>query len=471
MVETIILGAGPAGMMAGYELSKNNGNCIIFEKNEFVGGLARTLKFDKFLTDIGPHRFYSKKKYLYEVIGEILGKNWISVNRLSRFYVNGVLFKYPVELTNALFGVGPYKAFRMMTDYSYEKIKNFIAPKKIVSFQDYAISNFGKTLAKFSMLDYTEKIWGIPTNKMSADWAIQRIGGLSLFSTLKNMVFKDKNKPTSLVDKFYYPKYGTGLLYKEMEKIIKKEKNNVLLKSEIVGVNHKNNKITSVSVKRNGRVKEYKCSHCISSVPITLLSWMLNPKPPNKIIDAIKNLRHRSQIFVFIELNKPRVTKDNWIYFPDKNIPFGRFHEPRNFSKAMSPNGKTSLMIEYFVFDNEGLWNKDKNEIFELTIKYLVKLGFIKREEVIKCYLHREKFVYPLYTLDYKKNIDTVKEHLRKFSNLFFIGRGGRFKYHAQDIALDTGFVAARSIIENKWYDIDNIGEEQEYAEKGSLQE
>ncbi|HLG25003.1 MAG TPA: FAD-dependent oxidoreductase [Candidatus Nanoarchaeia archaeon] len=473
MESVVVLGAGPAGMMAGYELSKHKKKCVVFDKQPFVGGLARTLKFDDFLTDIGPHRFYSKKPYLYQIIEELLGDDWIKVNRLSRFYVNGKFYKYPVELIPTLIGVGPYKAFRMVFDYYFSRTKSMIIKKKLKSFEDYAINNFGWTLAKFNMLDYTEKIWGIPCNKMSPDWALQRIGGLSVYVAIKNAVMKgmqgSKKGPATLVDTFYYPKYGAGFLYQKMKEKIESDGNKIMLDSEIVRVNHRKGKVTSIEAKTKDGIKTFECSHCISSIPITLLARIMNPAPPKHVIEAAKKLKHRSQIYIFIELNKKSVTKDNWVYFPDKNIPFGRFYEPRNFSKAMSPKGKTSLMVEYFCFEDDELWKMEDEKLFDFTIKELEKLGFIKRKEVIKCYSHKERFVYPLYTLDYKKYDITIKKYLKSFKNLYYIGRAGRFKYHAQDIALDTGIFAAKSIIEKRKYNIDNIGEENEYAEKGMI--
>ncbi len=472
MEETVILGGGPAGMMSAYELSKNKRECVVFERNAVVGGLARTLRYDDFLTDIGPHRFYSKREYLYEMIEDLLGNEWISVNRLSRFYVGGRFYKYPVELVDALTGVGPYRAFRMISDYYFEKAKNLILPKKPRSFQDYAIRNFGLTLAKFNILDYTEKVWGIPCSQMSPDWALQRVGGLSVYSTLKNMIlkeFRSKSQPTSLIDKFYYPLYGAGYLYEKMREKIKMSGSRVITEAEVLKVSHENGRITSVTVRHKNKTTTHDCKHCISSLPITVLAKIMDPLPPKKVIDAVKKLRFRSQLYVFIELDRPNVTKDNWIYFPDKNIPFGRIYEPRNFSPKMSPEGKTSLIVEYFCFENDEMWTMPPNKLFEFTVQELEKLSFIKREEVIKCYLHKEKYVYPLYLLDYKEFDETIKEYLRSFENLHYIGRGGRFKYHAQDIALDTGFFAAKGILEGKKYDIDNIGEEQEYAEKGSI--
>jgi len=193
----------------------------------------------------------------------------------------------------------------------------------------------------------------------------------------------------------------------------------------------------------------------------------LEPKAPNEVLEAAKNLKFRSHVSLFITVNKPSVFPDQWIYFPDKEIPFGRIMEPKNFSKKMSPADKTSLLVEFFCWENDKIWNASKDELFELSIKWLEKLGFIRREEVIDYFVHKEKYAYPVYDLNYKEKSGIVKSYLRQFRNLQLIGRAGCFRYNNQDHALEMGILAARSIIEGKQYNIEEVGAEQEYFERG----
>ena len=193
----------------------------------------------------------------------------------------------------------------------------------------------------------------------------------------------------------------------------------------------------------------------------------MEPKAPNEVLEAIKNLKFRSHVSLFITVNKPSVFPDQWIYFPDKEIPFGRIMEPKNFSKKMSPADKTSLLVEFFCWENDKIWNASKDELFELSIKWLEKLGFIKRGEVIDYFVHKEKYAYPVYDLNYKEKSGIVKSYLRQFRNLQLIGRAGCFRYNNQDHALEMGILAARSIIEGKQYNIEEVGAEQEYFERG----
>ncbi len=196
---------------------------------------------------------------------------------------------------------------------------------------------------------------------------------------------------------------------------------------------------------------------------------LLSPLAPDEVTESLNKLRHRSQVYLFITIDKDSITNDQWIYFPEREIPFGRVSEMKNFSKKMSPEGKTSLFVEFFCFEGDNIWNMDKDKLFELAMMHFEKLGFFTRKEVRNYYLIKLKNVYPIYDLSYHENLKTVKEYLEKFENLYFIGRPGRFKYNNQDHSLEMGILAAKSIIDGKRYDIENIGSEAEYYEKGEL--
>lgn len=283
-----------------------------------------------------------------------------------------------------------------------------------------------------------------------------------MVSLLKNTFLK-KSGPKTLVDQFYYPDLGTGLIYESIKKVIEKD-NIVLLGTEPIKVTHLDNKIQEVVLSNS---KSYKTEYLVSSVPITNFINLLYPGPSQEVIDTAKKVRYRSQVYLFLTINKPHISKDQWIYFPDKEIPFGRFSEMKNFSSKMSPKNKTSLFIEFFCWRNDNIWNKSKEELFELAIQWLEKLGFVKREWVIDIFHIKQAYAYPVYDLEYKKNIDILKNYLDKFSNLLYIGRPGRFKYTNQDHSLEMGILAARSIIESRRLDIEDVGAEKEYFEKG----
>jgi protoporphyrinogen oxidase len=184
---------------------------------------------------------------------------------------------------------------------------------------------------------------------------------------------------------------------------------------------------------------------------------------------AAGNLRFRSHVSLFMTLNKPSVFPDQWIYFPDREVPFGRIMEPKNFSGKMSPPDKTSLLIEFFCWEGDDIWNADRERLFELSIDWLERLGFIRREDVIESFVHREKYAYPVYTLDYKRHLEKIKGYLNRFKNLQLVGRSGVFRYNNQDHALEMGILAARTVIEERQYNLEEVGAEQEYFERGYL--
>lgn len=466
---TIVLGAGYAGLSAAYELSKNSRPVIIVEKDKAAGGLAKTLQFGEFRTDVGPHRFFSQKKLLYSYVNNILKGRMLNVNRFTRFYVGDKSFLYPVDLVNVVSNLAPAKAVRIVIDYACELIKRFFHNNKCVTLEEKLVADFGRELAGFNMLGYSEKIWGLPCSQISADWARQRIRGVSLFGVLKNMLSGSKVAAGSFVSQFCYPETGSGLVFDRMleDKAIR---DNAVLKtgSYPLSIIHEDNAIRKIFLRTPEKDEELSCrGSIISSIPITTLVRLLSPDAPPAVLAAASRLRFRSHVSLFVTLNKPSVFREQWIYFPDKQIPFGRIMEPKNFSIKMSPEGKTSLLIEFFCWENDPTWNADKKELFEMSIVWLEKYGFIGRGEVIETFVHREKYAYPVYDLMYADNLKVVKAYLAGFKNLICVGRSGLFRYNNQDHALEMGIRAAMRIISGKKDDIEAVSAERQYFESG----
>lgn len=468
--EIVILGAGPAGMAAAIELHKSKNKFILVEKDKKVGGLAKTYKFGEFLTDNGPHRFFSKNKFLYDFIENLLGEDWIKVKRSTRQFIDGKFYDYPINALQAFKNIGLRRASRMGVDYLKAIIEYRILGKKIKNFEDYIIANFGKSLGNLNMLNYSEKLWGMKCSNLDSEWANQRIKGLNFKEALINSVYttfssRSLNTPKTLVDEFYYPSKGSGLIYEQIAKVIRKQ-NDILLNTYPTLIKHTNKKITTVILSNGNKIK---IKNLITSIPIDTFVKLLNPSAPVNVLNSLSKLKYRSQVYIFLTINKKKITKDQWIYFPDEGIPLFRMSEMKNFSKEMSPKNKTSLFIEYFCWEGDELWNKSKKDLFELTIFWLEKLNFIKRSDVINYYHIRKEKTYPVYDLNYKKNLRIVNRYLDSFDNLVYIGRPGRFKYTNQDHSLEMGFLAARSIIENRKINVEDVGSEKEYFEKGYL--
>jgi protoporphyrinogen oxidase len=468
--DILILGAGPAGLAAAFELARNGRRSALVEKNHAVGGLSRTLNFDGFLTDIGGHRFFSQNKSLYGFIEGLLGERWIPVERLSRFYINGRFYLYPINLKETLVRMGPGTSFKIGRDLLREKAKKSLFKPNIVSFEDKVVSDFGRALAEIVMLGDTEKIWGLPCSEISPDWITQRIRNLSVREIVKNAVFPRRERPKTLVDRFFYPDRGIGLIFEALkERFEGTDGNQLFLDSYPVKIVHHNHCIREISVSTGDRKSTFEPGYLISSIPITELVNLFEPRPPAEIVEAAGCLRFRSHVSLFITLNKPRASDNQWIYFPDRSIPFGRIMEPRNWSAAMAPAGKTSLLIEFFCWHGDALWNSSAESLLKRSLPFLEKSGLAGKHEITGHFVHREQYAYPVYDLQYKNRAVKVRDYFAGFKNLRLIGRGGRFRYHNIDHAMETGILAAKSILESKEFDLDEAGREEAYFERGYL--
>lgn len=471
-IETLVLGAGPAGMACSMELYKKNKKSILIEKSNRVGGLSKTIEFIEpsglFKTDIGPHRFFSKNPYLYEFVEDLIGDEWKVVHRHTRFYVDGKYYDYPIKIAQVLTQMGVLRSGFLLRDYLWERFRTIVCPRNITNFKEYVVSNFGTTLAEFNMLNYTRKIWGIPCEEISVDWAEQRIKGLSVLDTIKKSIL-GYSSTKSLVDTFYYPEHGTGRIYEAILQRIHTSQNEVYTQSTPTVIYTNNSVITEVDIKTETNTRTYTVDNLVSSIPITELVELFSPPAPKQVRLAAKSLRFRSQIYLFLIVDKESITPDNWIYYPDKNIPFGRISEMKNFSTTMCPPGKTSLFIEFFVFENDKLWNMPQSELYELTLRHLEILQLLTKKEVINYHYFSAKNVYPIYDLEYKTHISTIINWCDQFTNLQLIGRPGRFRYTNQDHSLEMGITAAKNIIDGKNRDIGLIGSEQAYYENGNL--
>jgi protoporphyrinogen oxidase len=473
----LIIGAGPAGLACAAELFQSGSHAVtIVERDPQVGGLAKTLSFREgdleFRTDIGPHRFYSKNQYLYDLIEDLLEERWITVDRCTRQYIDGQFFDYPVDPLQVLRQIGLKQAFRFAADYVRSFWTYQIRKKPVDNFEAYLEAYFGRALAEFSMINYTEKIWGIPAAQIHTDWARQRISGLNLLAVLRKSLFPARQSGAkSLVHQFYYPETGTGLIYETLRARL--EDHGVVVETETypTRITHEDGRIERVELNRRGENLVIEPDFLAESIPIDELLRLLDPAPPDSLLTAAAGLRWRAQIYLFITLDKPSVTPDQWLYFPNKAVPFGRVSEMRNFSPAMSPAGKTSLLVELFVFTEDPLWQAAQEDVFARVQPYFIDMGFFSPQEVRQVYMLKRQNVYPVYDLGYKERIEQIYEYLDGFENLFFIGRPGRFKYTNQDHSLEMGILAGRSIRDGHRYNIGAIGEDDSYFESGPIYE
>ena len=469
MKKAIIMGAGPAGLTAAYELIRNNIKPVIIEKDSVVGGIARTVKYKEYRFDIGGHRFFTKNEEVEKLWEDILGEDFLTRNRLSRWYYNKKFFNYPINPLEILKIFGLQESAKIIASYAKAKI----FPKKEKNIEDWYINQFGEYLAKPFFIDFNKKLWGVPCNKLNMDFGKQRVKGVSFYSIIKEHVKKilriNREDVKSLISKFRYPKYGPGMMWEEMKRKIEKKGGKFLMESEVVSINHENNKIVSVTVKNKNKKKNIPGKYFLSSIPLKELIMKMNPKPEAEIVKAAESLKFRAFVAVALVLNKEKIFPDTWIYTHDKGMACIRIQNFNNWSPFLVPKGKTCLGFEYTCNFNDEFWNLDDEGIRKIAIEDLEKAGFAEKKEVVDSKIIRLKDVYPVYTLDYKEKVSIIKRYIDKFNknfkNIQPIGRGGMHKYNNMDHSMMTALLAARNIL-GKEYDIWKVNTDAEYHEE-----
>jgi protoporphyrinogen oxidase len=457
-----VIGAGLTGLTAAYILSANDLEVSVLEAQDFIGGEARTVVYNDFRFDLGTHRFYTRNEEVRDLVSELLAHELLTVQRSTRICLQNRLVEYPINFFNALSALGPALAFAAATSYTNESIKSYFRSSTSESFEDWLISHFGRVLYEIYFKPYSEKAWGVSCKQLKADFAVQRIKGLSFREAVQNMLWRSKGS-VSLERQFSYPRLGFGQIPDALANTLLP--GSVKLQSPVKCVEHDGTRVTFVTFSHRGESKRCKCANIISTMPIDSLVRCMSPLPPREVLDAASLMKYRDQIFVFFMLDSERITSDHWIYFPGDDILFGRIHEPKNWSSAMSPPGKTSLVAEIFCFDSDPIWNISEEKLIEMVSHSLVELGLISSEQVIgACVVYLNK-AYPLYVDDYELNLEIMFDFVNRFENLQVAGRDGMFKYTSGDYCIEMGIKAAKNIMGYD-YNLREIASEQKYAEK-----
>jgi protoporphyrinogen oxidase len=467
---TLVMGAGPGGLCSAYVLSKAGVPTTVVEKAPFVGGLARTIRHQtehgEFKFDIGGHRWFTKNDELNDIFKEVVGEELLWVDRISRIYFDGKFVDYPLKISNALKAVGPVMAAKAMADYGKVRVEQKLHPTPVVSMEDAYIDQFGRTLYELFFQRYSEKVWGLPCSQMSGDWVAQRSKGMSLVTAVKDAIVPSKGKVVSLIDNFMYPKYGFGRFSERMADAITAMGNKIDLGSGVEVVHRDGNRVTGVTLSTPDGPKRVEAANYISSIPLTVLAKIVEPAAPPDVIEAANQLTFRNVITVNVMLKKRQVTPDTWLYVHDRNILFGRFHEPKNWSAAMVPSDEyTSLVVEYFCSFGDSIWNMTEEQLVEQTVNHLVNdLKFITPDEVIGGFTIRAPRAYPSYVIGYEAHLEKVKNFVYSLENIQIIGRYGTFRYNNTDHSIETGLLAAKNIL-GEHHDLDEVNADQEYHE------
>ena len=445
--QTMILGAGLAGLAAGCVLTRAGRDVLVVEGGSAVGGLSRTIEHEGFRFDLGGHRFITKDRFIEDLVRDLLGGDCITVPRTSQIHMRGRYFDYPLTPANAIFGMGLQTTARILTDYLFQNVKNAFGGPPPVSLEDWVVNRFGRAMFDLYFREYSEKVWGIQCSDISAEWVARRIEGLSLWTAIKNAFSKGRgNEIHTLAESFLYPSGGIGMIADRLQGEIK-VRNEVRTDTQVSRVDHEDFAISNVMLRKGGELENVSARQYISSIPLTALLGALNPAPPEEVRQAAARLAYRDLVVSTVMIDRDQVTDLTWMYLPEQAIPFGRIHEPKNWSPAMAPAGKTHIVAEYFCFQGDGIWNAGDEAITALTTKHLCSMGFIKEQEVIGSCVIRVPRAYPLFNIDYRKNSDKVMDYLKRFRNLQVIGRGGMFRYHNMDHAMGSGIDAANQIL------------------------
>lgn len=446
----IIFGGGLAGLSAGYSLVKAGQPVTVFESDSVVGGLSRTVRHGDFRFDLGGHRFFTKNEQTNRFVRDLLEGEYVTVPRKSKIFLQNKFFDYPLKPSNALFGLGIQTTLKALSDYSKERIKGLFSSPRNISLEDWVVSHFGRTMFMIYFKEYSEKVWGLECDRISEEWVSKRIEGLSLGVAVKNALFKFAGRElATFVDEFIYPEQGIGQISDKLRAAIDK-RNTVMTNTRIEQINHGDFVINNVLAKNCNQLYDVQGNDFISSIPITNLINILNPAPPEDVLEAASRLRYRDVAVVSIMLDRERVTDLTWMYIPEQDMPLGRIHEPKNWSPFMAPEGKTHIVAEYFCFQGDNIWNSSDEDLASLTVKQLEKLNFIKKSEVIDSCVVRAPKAYPLFEIGYADNYSTILKYLDRFRNLHLIGRTGMFKYYNMDRAIESGLEVAENILNKR---------------------
>ena len=477
-VDVAIIGAGPAGLTAGYLLTKAGKTVAIIEQDEtYVGGISRTVEHDGYRFDIGGHRFFSKSQQVVDLWNEILPDDFIQRPRMSRIYYEGKFYSYPLRAFEALWNLGLWRSAMCMASYAKAKV---FPNRNVRSFEDWTSNQFGRKLYSIFFKTYTEKVWGMPCDTMSADWAAQRIKGLSLWGAvtdgLKRSLGLSKlndgsgTQAKTLLETFRYPRLGPGMMWEAArDRIVATGKGQVIMGHALDQLTADGDGGWRMTARDKDGGKVVICARdAISSAPMRQLAARMHPLPATTL--NAQNLKYRDFLTVALMIRSEDLFPDNWIYIHDSKVKVGRVQNFRSWSPEMVPDADVACVgLEYFCFAGDGLWSMDDDDLVELAKKEMDILGLVSPDKVIGGAVVRQEKAYPVYDEDYAANVDAMRAELEaRHPTLHLVGRNGMHRYNNQDHAMMTAMLTVENILVGKrLYDTWCVNEDAEYHEAG----
>jgi len=454
-----VLGAGPAGLTAAYRVVQRGLPVIVFEAGEQVGGLARTVVRDGYRFDLGGHRFFTKSAEVEALWEELLGPELLVRPRQSRIYWRGRFIDYPLRPADVFAKVGPLEVTRSLASYARARLTRGGAQE---SYEDWVSSRFGRRLFELFFKTYTEKVWGVGTDELRAEWAAQRISGLSLWSALRAALPGSGEKPKSLIEEFRYPRLGPGQMWEEMARRVESGGGEVRLGATVEGIEHEHGKVTAV---RAGG-ERVEVAAAISSIPLRTIAGVAEPAPPREVTLAAAGLRYRDFLTVALPLEGEPPFPDNWIYVHDPEVRVGRIQNFRAWSPWMTPDPRRSCLgLEYFCFEGDDLWSSSDEDLVALGRREVAALGLVDPERVRGGHVVRVPKAYPVYDVEYAERVDRIRDWLGGLSNLQQIGRNGLHRYNNSDHSMLTAMRAVENLCDGAGHDVWAVNADSVYHE------
>ncbi|MCP2326801.1 protoporphyrinogen oxidase [Hamadaea flava] len=463
----VVIGGGPAGLTAAYQLTKSARAVTVFEADDVVGGISRTAERDGWRFDIGGHRFFTKVAAVEKLWHEILPDgDFLLRPRMSRIYYNGALFDYPLKAMNALRGLGLAEAVRCVGSYAWAQVR---PPKDQSHFEGWVSARFGWRLYSIFFKTYTEKVWGMPATELQADWAAQRIKNLSLAGAVLNALLPKRNQTdiTSLIEQFQYPKLGPGMMWERCAELVAKQGGTVALSTAVTALHRDDSGVTAVSVRDCDGERRVPATDVISSMPLSALVRAMEPAAPAEVQAAADDLRYRDFLTVALVVPEEYSFPDNWIYIHTPGVRVGRIQNFGSWSPYLVQDGRTCLGLEYFVTVGDDLWDAADSDLVVLATAELERLGLVRPGAVEQGYVVRMPKAYPVYDERYQRNVETIRDWLAgAVPNVHPVGRNGMHRYNNQDHSMMTAMLSAENILTGAGHDIWAVNVEDEYHEQ-----
>ena len=442
----VVCGAGPAGLTAAYLLARQGVAVTVLESSDVMGGISQTAQYRGYRFDIGGHRFFTKLAPVQALWEEILGDEFIEVPRLSRIHYEGKYFDYPLKARNALAGLGLRRAVAIVA--SYLRAQLYPSPVED-TFEQWVVNRFGRRLFETFFRTYTEKVWGIPCTEIRAEWAAQRIQGLSLARAILSATTLQRrpNDIKTLIHSFRYPRLGPGQMWEACRDRIEAMGGAVLTRHHVAAIEVQDGRAVAVRAATPEGERRLEADHVISTLDVRALVRALDPAVPAPVRAAGEGLRYRDFLVVALILDAQDLFPDNWIYIHTPGVRVGRIQNFNNWSPAMVPEpGRTCLGLEYFCFEGDGLWTSSDAELVALATRELAELGLAPGARVVDGTVIRMPKAYPIYDGDYREHLDAVRGHIDPIANLHTVGRNGMHKYNNQDHSMLTALFAVENM-------------------------